>query len=62
MPLINVKATDFRFEDPDANARLVKVLTDAICSEFGEDIREKTWVILEGVGKSEWGFGGKVKK
>lgn len=62
MPLIEVKAFDRRFNDPEAAERLIAGLTDALCEVFGEDAREETWVIVQGVEPSKWGFGGKVRE
>jgi 4-oxalocrotonate tautomerase len=62
MPLIEVKAFDRRFEDPEKSEKLIAGLTDALCEVFGEDAREETWVILQGVMPSNWGFGGEVRK
>lgn len=62
MPLIEVKAFERRFEDPDAAEHLIAALTDALCDVFGEEAREETWVVLEGVAPSRWGFAGKVRK
>jgi 4-oxalocrotonate tautomerase len=62
MPLIEVKAFDRRFADADATERLIAGLTDAMCEVFGEEVRDETWVIVEGVEPSRWGFGGEVRK
>ena len=62
MRLIEVKAFDRRFEDPEKSEKLIAGLTDALCEVFGEDAREETWVILQGVTPSNWGFGGEVRK
>jgi len=59
MPLIEVKAVDRRFGDPEMNERLIAALTDAACQVFGEDARSQIWVVLEGVPASQWGIGGK---
>ncbi|MGH2953535.1 MAG: tautomerase family protein [Solirubrobacterales bacterium] len=62
MPLIEVKAFERRFEDPQAAERLIAKLTDALCEVYGEELRDETWVLLEGVEASRWGFGGEVRK
>jgi 4-oxalocrotonate tautomerase len=62
MPLIEVKAFDRRFDDPGATERLIAGLTDALCEVFGEEVRDETWVIVDGVKPSHWGFGGEVRK
>ncbi len=62
MPLIEVKAFDRRFDDPESTERLIAGLTDALCEVFGEEVRDETWVVVEGVKPSNWGFAGKVRK
>ena len=62
MPIIEVKAFEGRFEDPETAERLISKLTDALCDVYGEELREETWVVLEGVDPPRWGFGGKVRK
>jgi len=62
MPLIEVKAFARRFDDPEATERLIAGLTDAMCEVFGEEVRTETWVLVEGVDPSRWGFGGEVRK
>ena len=62
MPLIEVKAFDRRFDDQEATERLIAGLTDAMCEVFGEEVREETWVVVDPVKPSHWGFGGEVRK
>jgi 4-oxalocrotonate tautomerase len=62
MPLIEVKAFQRRFEDPQTAELLIAKLTDALCDVYGEELREETWVILEGIEPPCWGFGGEVRK
>lgn len=59
MPLIEVKAVDRRFDDPETNERLIAMLTDAACQVWGEETRSQIWVVLEGVPAPRWGIGGK---
>lgn len=61
MPLIQVTAFKQRFADAEQGHRLIAALTDALVSVYGEDVREETWVILDGVEPDRWGFGGKVR-
>jgi 4-oxalocrotonate tautomerase len=61
MPLIEVKAFERRFEDPESSSKLIEKLTDAMVEVYGEDVREETWVVLQGVSPDKWGFGGKVR-
>ncbi len=62
MPLVEVKAFDRRFDDPEVTARLIVRVTDAVCEVFGEAVRSETWVIVEGVAPARWGFGGVVRE
>ena len=63
MPIIEVKAFDRRFDnDEDAARLLIERLTDALVQTYGEDLRDETWVILEGVSPRRWGFGGQVRQ
>jgi 4-oxalocrotonate tautomerase len=62
MPIIEVKAFESRFDDPKTSARLIARLTDALCDVYGEELRAETWVILDGVDKRQWGFGGEVRE
>lgn len=62
MPIIEVKAFDRRFSDSETTERVISGLTDALCEVFGEEVRDETWVIVEGVPPSNWGFAGKVRK
>ena len=59
MPLIEVKATERRFDDPAANDRLIAALTDAACQVFGEEARSQIWVVLQGIPATRWGIAGK---
>jgi 4-oxalocrotonate tautomerase len=61
MPLIEVKAFEHRFEDDDKSAELIERLTEAMVAVHGEAVRDETWVVLEGVARKHWGFGGKVR-
>jgi len=60
MPYVEIKAFESRFEDEAVAERLIAALTDAVCEVFGESARDQTWVVVEGVPKRHWGFGGKV--
>lgn len=61
MPLIEVKAFEQRFEDAEKAAALIERLTEAMVEVYGEAVREETWIILDGVSRENWGFGGKVR-
>ena len=60
MPLIEVKLYDTRVADQAQVERIIAKLTDALCEATEEGIREHTWVIVEGIPKSQWGRGGAV--
>jgi 4-oxalocrotonate tautomerase len=62
MPIIEVKAFQRRFEDADVAEQLIAKLTDALCEVYGEEVRDETWVVLDGVEPAHWGFGGKVRR
>lgn len=59
MPYIEVKAFDRRIDDASAQ-RVIEELTNALCTALGEEVRDATWVVVEGVAPSRWGIGGKV--
>jgi len=59
MPYIEVKAFDRRIDDESAR-RVIEKLTDALCAALGEEVREATWVVVEGVPPARWGIGGRV--
>lgn len=62
MPIIEVKAFEHRFAaDGEKSRLLIERLTDAIADTYGEELREETWVILEGVQPERWAFGGKLR-
>jgi len=61
MPIIEVKAFERRFQDPEQSRLLIERLTDALVSVYGEAVRSETWVLLEGVAPDRWGFGGEVR-
>jgi 4-oxalocrotonate tautomerase len=60
MPIIEVKVFERRLEDETQAERIAVALTDALCSVIGEQAREQTWVIVEGVPAARWAIGGKV--
>jgi 4-oxalocrotonate tautomerase len=61
MPFIEVKLLESRVEDDEVAARIIRAVTDGLCSVIGESAREVTWVVVEGVSSKRWGFGGEVK-
>jgi 4-oxalocrotonate tautomerase len=58
MPFINFKAIEGVLA-PEQKRELIKKLTDATASVYGEGIRQVTWVVIEDVGSGEWGIAGK---
>ena len=61
MPFIEVKAFEHRFEDDEKAAELIDRITRAMGETYGQEVADETEVVLTGVAKSKWGFGGKVR-
>jgi 4-oxalocrotonate tautomerase len=61
MPFVNVKVFQDRLDDEEFGARLTTALTEAVVSVCGESTRENTWVVVEGVPRHQWSFGGRLK-
>lgn len=59
MPLAEVKVIEGVFSDEQKQEMVARV-TDAIVSVEGEELRDKTLVIVEEVRSGDWGIGGKV--
>ncbi len=57
MPLVTLKIYERRLNE-ESEAKLIDELTQAVCNVFGDEIREHTWVLLEGMSPSRWGMGG----
>lgn len=62
MPYVEIKLFESRVEDDEVAARIVRAVTDGLCSVIGESAREQTWVVVEGISPKRWGFGGEVAK
>ena len=58
VPFIEVKAFKHRFEDDEKAEQLIQKLTDAFAEVYGEEVRSETEVVLTGVERRHWGFGG----
>ena len=43
MPIIEVKAFERRFQDPEQSRLVIERLTDALVSVYGESVRSETW-------------------
>ena len=59
MPLIEVKLYDRRV-NPEASEKIIKELTDGLCRACGEEVREHTWVVVQGLPPQQWGIAGKA--
>jgi 4-oxalocrotonate tautomerase len=59
LPYIEVKAFERRITD-DSARRVIEELTDALCKVLGEEVREATWVVVEGISPQRWGIAGEV--
>jgi len=58
MPFIEVKLYDRRVS-PEASEKIIKEMTDGLCRAIGEEMREHTWVVVQGVPATSWGIAGK---
>ena len=59
MPLIEVKLYDRRITDPNASAKIIKEMTDALCRACDDEgVRDHTTVIVTGVAPGQWGVAG----
>lgn len=59
MPLATIKVIEGVFSG-DEKQRMIEKLTEAMVSVGGENLREKTVVILEEVKSGDWAIGGKT--
>jgi 4-oxalocrotonate tautomerase len=59
MPLANIKVIEGVFSR-DEKQRMIEKVTEALVSVEGENLREKTLVILAEVKGGNWGIGGKM--
>jgi 4-oxalocrotonate tautomerase len=57
MPLATIKVIEGVFTD-DEKQRMIQRVSEALVSVEGENLREKTLVILEEVGSGCWAIGG----
>lgn len=57
MPLANIKVIEGVFT-ADEKQQLIEKVTDAMVSVEGENIRDKTIVIVEETKSGDWGVGG----
>lgn len=61
MPLVNVKVFADRLDDDTFSEQLTRAITEAVVGVCGEGSRDATWVMVEGVPRSQWSFGGERK-
>lgn len=59
MPLATIKVIEGVFSG-DEKQRMIEKVTEAMVSLEGENLREKTVVILEEVKSGDWAIGGKT--
>ncbi len=59
MPLIEVKVIEGDFSDQQKEEMVEKV-TEAVVSVEGENLRDKTVVLVEEIKSGDWGIGGKT--
>jgi 4-oxalocrotonate tautomerase len=57
MPLINVKVIEEVFT-AEQKQEIIRVLTDAMVTIEGENMRPVTWCIVEEVRSGDWGIAG----
>ena len=57
MPLANIKVIEGVFTD-DEKRQMIEKVTDAMIAVEGENIRDKTVVIIEETKSGDWGVGG----
>ena len=59
MPLVTVKVFERRL-DAQSESRIIKAMTDALLEALeAEELRDHTWVLVEGLSPKQWGIGGK---
>ena len=59
MPLATIKVIEGVFSGHEKQ-RMIEKVSEAIVSVEGENLREKTVVLLEEVKSGDWGIGGKT--
>ena len=59
MPIIEVKLFDHRLKEGVVD-KIIAALTDGLCEACGEEVRERTEVIVQGISPEVWGFGGRT--
>jgi phenylpyruvate tautomerase PptA (4-oxalocrotonate tautomerase family) len=59
MPIIEVKLFDHRLTEGVVD-KIIAALTDGLVQACGEDVRDRTEVIVQGISPQMWGFGGQT--
>jgi 4-oxalocrotonate tautomerase len=57
MPMVTVQTIEGTLS-PEQKSDVIARVTDAVVAVEGEFVRPYTWVIVEEVAASNWGFGG----
>lgn len=57
MPFVSVKAIAGTLS-PEQKTEMISRVTDAVVTVEGEFVRTYTWVVVEEIAGSDWGFGG----
>ena len=58
MPLVTIKVFEDRLDDDQFADKLTSAVTDAVVSVCGGTSQQNTWVVVEGVPRGQWSFGG----
>jgi 4-oxalocrotonate tautomerase len=59
MPFVTIKAIEGTLS-PEQKTEMISRVTDAIAEVEGEFVRPYTWVVVEEIAGSDWGFGGQT--
>jgi 4-oxalocrotonate tautomerase len=59
MPFTTIKVIDGVFSK-EQKAQLIHNVTEGMINVYGENMRDKTWVVIEEVKPEDWAIGGEV--
>lgn len=59
MPFTTIKVIDGVFSK-EQKAQLIQNVTEGMINVYGENMRDKTWVVIEEVKPEDWAIGGTV--
>jgi 4-oxalocrotonate tautomerase len=59
VPFTTIKVIDGVFSK-EQKAQLIQNVTEGMINVYGENMRDKTWVVIEEVKPEDWAIGGKV--